>query len=198
MICVVKGQSDHFHVLDGFSHHHHTVVEEMEEHNILKFHYHTASGKLKIKTEDSDDDSDKSCVTVENEEEEQSEQDILLSELNKINNGMSDVGVNGEQRGVTNRASKIPIPLERHICNFIDDCPAPPPGKVDIIYYLQETALHFRCPAANEPNVWSGLPLFPLFECLSPENICALFALVLTERQLLFVSSQYSLLTACA
>jgi hypothetical protein len=42
------------------------------------------------------------------------------------------------------------------------------------------------------------MPLFPLFECLSPENIMALFALVLTERQLIFVSSQYSLLTSCA
>ena len=42
------------------------------------------------------------------------------------------------------------------------------------------------------------MPLFPLFECLSPENILILFDLVLIERQVLFVSSQYSLLTLCA
>jgi hypothetical protein len=90
------------------------------------------------------------------------------------------------------------IPIERYICNIIDDVPAPPSGKVVITYYIGHEPLLFRRPAVNEPNVWSGLPLFPLFECLSPENICVLFALVLTERQLLFVSSQYSLLTSCA
>ena len=90
------------------------------------------------------------------------------------------------------------IPIERYICNIIDDIPAPPAGRVDVTYYLGEQAISFRCPPSNEPNVWSGLPLFPLFECLSPENVLSLLALVLTERQILFVSSQLSLLTTCA
>lgn len=90
------------------------------------------------------------------------------------------------------------IPIERYICNFIDEVPSPPAGKVDVTYYLGEQSITFRCPPANEPNVWSGLPLLPLFECLSPEHVIALFALVLTERQVIFVSSQYSLLTSCA
>eukprot|EP01038_Epipyxis_sp_PR26KG_P004270 gene4270-6049_t len=90
------------------------------------------------------------------------------------------------------------IPIERFICNIIDDVPAPPPGRVDINFYFKDEVLTFRCPATNEPNVWSGLPLFPLFECLSPENICYLLALVLTERQITFISSQFSLLTSCA
>lgn len=89
-------------------------------------------------------------------------------------------------------------PIERYICNFIDDVPAPPAGRIDVTYYLGEQAISFRCPPANEPNVWSGMPLFPLFECLSPENILALFTCVLVERQIIFVSSQYSLLTVCA
>lgn len=76
-----------------------------------------------------------------------------------------------------------PIPIERIVCNFLDDVPAPPAGRVDITYYLGEQALNFRCPPANEPRVWSGLPLFPLFECLSPEKVLELFALVVTERQ---------------
>ena len=42
------------------------------------------------------------------------------------------------------------------------------------------------------------MPLYPLFECLSPENILHLFALIVTERQILFISSQYSLLTIAA
>jgi hypothetical protein len=90
------------------------------------------------------------------------------------------------------------IPIERFICNFIDDVPAPPAGRIDVTYYLGDQPISFRCPPSNEPNVWSGMPLFPLFECLSPESILSLFALVLVERQILFVSSQYSLLTLSA
>ena len=67
------------------------------------------------------------------------------------------------------------IPIERYICNFIDDVPAPPAGRIDVTYYLNDQAISFRCPPANEPNVWSGMPLFPLFECLSPENVLSLF-----------------------
>jgi DENN (AEX-3) domain/uDENN domain len=98
--------------------------------------------------------------------------------------------------------SKSKIPLERIICNFIDEVPSPPAGRVDITYYLGDEdhsqAISFRCPPNNQPNVWSSMPLFPLFECLSPDNVLSLFALLLTERQLIFVSSQYSLLTSCA
>jgi hypothetical protein len=90
------------------------------------------------------------------------------------------------------------IPIERYICNFIDDVPAPPAGRIDVTYFLGDVSINFRCPPLNEPNVWSGMPLFPLFECLSPENVVLLFSAVLIERQILFVSSQYSLLTLCA
>jgi hypothetical protein len=90
------------------------------------------------------------------------------------------------------------IPLERFICNFIDDVPAPPWGKLDVIYYIGEDSVSFRCPPFNEPNAWSSFPLYPLFECLDPENILTLFNLVLTERQVVLISSQYSLLTACS
>jgi hypothetical protein len=51
------------------------------------------------------------------------------------------------------------IPLERVICNFIDEVPSPPAGRVDITYYLgeadQSKAISFRCPPSNQPNVWS-------------------------------------------
>ena len=33
---------------------------------------------------------------------------------------------------------KLTFPIERYICNFIDDIPAPPAGKVDVTYYLGE------------------------------------------------------------
>lgn len=40
------------------------------------------------------------------------------------------------------------------------------------------------------------MPLFPLFECLPPAKLLDLFAVVLTERQVVFISQQHSLLTA--
>jgi hypothetical protein len=91
-----------------------------------------------------------------------------------------------------------PVPIERFVCNFVDDVPAPLVGKVDVTYYIGEDTITFRCPPANQPNAWCGLPLFPLFECLSPETVLLLFALILTERQILFISSQYNLLTTSA
>lgn len=99
------------------------------------------------------------------------------------------------------QSESCPIPIERYICNFIDDVPAPPAGRIDVTYFIgdgKDSGISFRCPPSNQPNVWSGMPLFPLFECLSPEKILNLFALVLVERQVLFVSSQYSLLTLSA
>jgi hypothetical protein len=89
------------------------------------------------------------------------------------------------------------IPLERLICNFIDDVPAPPVGRVDITYYLGSSTISFRCPPLNQPHAWLGLPVNPLFECLNLQNIIALFSAVVSERHILYISSQYSLLTYC-
>lgn len=87
------------------------------------------------------------------------------------------------------------IPLERYICNFIDDVPIPPPGKVDVNYFIGDISIKFQCPPINEPNVWTGFPLRPLFSKLSVENVCAVFALLLVERQIIFVSDKYDSLT---
>jgi hypothetical protein len=92
-----------------------------------------------------------------------------------------------------NRGSAIPI--ERFICNFIDDVPTPPPGKVDVNYFIGEKSIRFQCPPMNEPNVWTGFPLFPLFDLLSVENVCAILSLLLVERQVVFISSSFDSLT---
>lgn len=84
------------------------------------------------------------------------------------------------------------IPIERYICNFIDDVPAPPAGLVDITYYLGDHAITFRCPPANQPNVWSGVPMGPLFECLDPDNILMLLSAVLVRRHFFLYSASLS------
>lgn len=91
------------------------------------------------------------------------------------------------------------IPLERYICNFLDDIPLPPSGKMEVSYFIGTEVVHFTRPPCNEPQVWSmNMALQPLFECLSLQNILTILTAILSERQIVFVSSQYSLLTLTA
>lgn len=114
------------------------------------------------------------------------------------------------------------MPLERYICNFLDDVPAPPPGRVShlvrigqlsfhngnvilfsvsqvaINYYMGDLAVSFQCPPANRPHVWNSFPVDPLFECLNLSNVLLVMSAILAERQIIFVSTQLSLLTTCA
>jgi hypothetical protein len=96
------------------------------------------------------------------------------------------------------------IPIERFICNFIDDVPVPPSGKVEVSYLVPgggtgvDSAFTFTRPPINEPNAWNSLPMRSLFECLSVENVLAVFRAVLTERTVVFISSQNHLLASAA
>lgn len=85
------------------------------------------------------------------------------------------------------------IPLERYICNFLDEIPSPPPGKVEISYFIGTENVIFKHP---EPPNFSTISIQPLFECLSFTNILHIFVALLCERQIVLISSQYSLLTA--
>lgn len=55
------------------------------------------------------------------------------------------------------------IPIERYICNLIDDVPAPSAARVDVTFYFGEQPVTFKCPPANEPQVG-----FPSLWCLFP------------------------------
>lgn len=62
-----------------------------------------------------------------------------------------------------------------------------------------DSEIKFRLPPINEPHFGEGnIPLHPLFECLSAENICKLFLLLTLEKQIVLISSQYNLLTLCS
>jgi DENN domain-containing protein 5 len=94
--------------------------------------------------------------------------------------------------------SPCSLPIERVICNFVDDVPAPPPGKVEVSYLLGAEGVIFKRPPSNEPTAWSTVPMLPLFECLPLTSIVMLLSAVLSERQVVLISSQYSLLTSSA
>lgn len=96
------------------------------------------------------------------------------------------------------------IPIERFICNFIDDVPVPPSGKVEVSYLVpgggkgEDSSFIFKRPPVNQPNAWNSLPMKSLFECLSVRNILATFSAVLTERTVVFISSQNHLMASAA
>jgi hypothetical protein len=91
------------------------------------------------------------------------------------------------------------LPLERYLCNFIDEISLPLSGKTEISYFIGTEIVHFKRPPCNEPQVWSmNMSIQPLFECLSYQNILFLLTAILSERQIVLITSQYSLLTLTA
>lgn len=91
------------------------------------------------------------------------------------------------------------VPLERYICNFVDEIPLPPTGRMEVSYFIGDEVVHFARPPCNEPQAWSmNMSILPLFECLSYENILFIISAILSERQIVLISSQYSLLTLVA
>ena len=52
-------------------------------------------------------------------------------------------------------------PLERFICNFLNEVPAPPQGRVEVHYILADQVISFKRPPANNPTMWSGIPIQP-------------------------------------
>jgi hypothetical protein len=82
--------------------------------------------------------------------------------------------------------------------------PVPPSGKVEVSYLVpgggtgEDSAFVFKRPPINEPNAWNSLPMKALFECLSVPNILAVFAAVLNERTVVFISSQNHLMASAA
>jgi hypothetical protein len=51
------------------------------------------------------------------------------------------------------------LPIERYICNFIDDVPAPPAGKININFYICNKNIEFKCPPLNQPTAWGNVPI---------------------------------------
>ena len=85
-----------------------------------------------------------------------------------------------------------------------DDVPVPPSGLVEVSYIIPggdagaDSSFVFKRPPINEPNAWNSLPIKSLFECLSVSNILSIFASVLTERKVVFISSQNHLVSSAA
>jgi hypothetical protein len=88
----------------------------------------------------------------------------------------------------------IPAAIERLVTNLIFETPLPPRGRTRVLLNVWNKQIVFQRPCPNE------LPLFNLdpsliFHYLSLDNILVLFACVVTEKRVLFVSEKVNRLT---
>jgi pentatricopeptide repeat protein len=90
------------------------------------------------------------------------------------------------------------IPIERYVCNFINEVPLPPPGKAEVQYGIADQILIFTRPPLNKPILDVDLPFRRVFECLTPSTIITLFKCLLLEQKILMHSYRLSLLTDVA
>ncbi|KAI2506972.1 Rab guanyl-nucleotide exchange factor [Fragilaria crotonensis] len=99
-----------------------------------------------------------------------------------------------------NRLSKMgemTLPLERYICNFCAEIPAPAPGAFEVQTTILDSVIKIWAPPHNQPIAWVALPFSHLFECLDVDNIITVWHCLALERQVLLTSTQLSLLTTC-
>eukprot|EP00761_Pharyngomonas_kirbyi_P001479 gb/GECH01001483.1/.p1 GENE.gb/GECH01001483.1/~~gb/GECH01001483.1/.p1 ORF type:complete len:929 (+),score=128.64 gb/GECH01001483.1/:1-2787(+) len=86
------------------------------------------------------------------------------------------------------------LPIERYICNFVDEIPLPPRGRVRVQATVGENMLDITRPPPNQLPM-CDVPIEHLFLCLSVENVLTVFNAVLQERQIVLQSEHLSLLS---
>lgn len=89
---------------------------------------------------------------------------------------------------------KLPGVLETLVCHLIRYIPLPPPGRLEIS--LKMNCKYLYCSRPAERSKLRNFSLYPVFRALSLSSIVTLFELVLTEQQIVFVSSHLSMLNA--
>ena len=87
------------------------------------------------------------------------------------------------------------MPIERYVINFLQEVPLPPPGRVDIRYFMPNNFkfLISRPPPNKLPMV--DFSYRPLFTCLSVENIILVFQCLCAELTVCICSDILALLT---
>ena len=87
------------------------------------------------------------------------------------------------------------ICLERLLCNLINEVPLPPAGKLQVQYSVNGTNIFFKRPPPNNPLAFVDFKLNLVFELLDIELIVRIVECLLSERQILLVSSSFSALS---
>lgn len=90
------------------------------------------------------------------------------------------------------------LPLERYITNFCSEIPAPPPGAFEVQTTVLDSVIRMWSLPHNLPIIWVSVPFGSLFECLDIDHIITVWHCLMLERQVLFTSTQLSMLTTAS
>lgn len=87
-----------------------------------------------------------------------------------------------------------PLPIERFICNFVDEVPLPPPGCLSVIFKLDQQEFTLQRPPPNKIDVIDVDPRV-VFLQLSHDVVARVFSLLLLEQKVLMLSSRFTTLS---
>eukprot|EP01084_Bolivina_argentea_P127036 224752_1 len=87
------------------------------------------------------------------------------------------------------------IPIERYLCNFFLECPLPPRGYFSVRYNIGDKSFVMVRAPSNNPLSKSSISSRVLFELFTIDVIMSIYKAILLEEKLLFISTQYSILS---
>ncbi|KAF9433465.1 hypothetical protein BGZ76_009428 [Entomortierella beljakovae] len=85
--------------------------------------------------------------------------------------------------------------LESYVKNLIHEVNLPPFGKVEIGITINNRLIYASRPALNSVPIVKNFSLYPLFRCLTAEDIVTVIEVILSEGKIIFVSSFPGMLT---
>ncbi|ORZ16011.1 AEX-3 domain-domain-containing protein [Lobosporangium transversale] len=88
--------------------------------------------------------------------------------------------------------------LESYVKNIIHDVGIPPFGKLEIGITINDRMIYASRPALNSVPIVKNFSLYPLFRCISAEDIVTLIEVMLSEGRIIFISSHLGMLTLAA
>ncbi|ETO26848.1 hypothetical protein RFI_10286, partial [Reticulomyxa filosa] len=90
------------------------------------------------------------------------------------------------------------IPIERYLCNFFLETPLPPRGYFSVRYRIGDKVLRLARSPQNNPLIEQPLSTQLLFELFDLDTLVHIYTALLLEKKVLFLSTQYSILTLVA
>ncbi|KAG0357926.1 hypothetical protein BGZ54_000129, partial [Gamsiella multidivaricata] len=85
--------------------------------------------------------------------------------------------------------------LESYVKNLIHEVNLPPFGKLEVGITINNRVIYASRPALNSVPIVKNFSLFPLFRCLTAEDIVTVLEVILSEGRVVFLSSYLGMLT---
>lgn len=106
--------------------------------------------------------------------------------------------MHGELLNIPSLSKSPCLPLERYVVNLCSEAPLPPTGRTKVELSIRSARVEVLREAANEVPGSRSIDLYPLFRCLSIENVVLLWEAAVLESRIIFVSKHPSMLSSAA